>query len=77
MKIFAVRIGTKYGSEYETYLEERLPEYDFHWISVLRESQLDDSKHSNPFELFCFLRWIRYTLSGNNIIFNVANVKFW
>ena len=32
MKIFAVRIGTKYGSEYETYLEERLPEYDFHWI---------------------------------------------
>ena len=32
MKIFAVRIGTKYGPEYETYLEKRLPEYDFHWI---------------------------------------------
>ena len=32
MKIFVVRIGDKYGPEYETYLEERLPEYDFHWI---------------------------------------------
>ena len=32
MKIFCVRIGDKYGPEYETYLEEKLPEYDFHWI---------------------------------------------
>ena len=32
MKILAVRIGEKYGPEYETYLEKKLPEYDFHWI---------------------------------------------
>ncbi len=32
MKIFAVRIGDRYGPEYEKYLEEKLPEYDFVWI---------------------------------------------
>jgi hypothetical protein len=32
MKIFCVRIGNKYGPEYEKYLEDRLPEYDIHWI---------------------------------------------
>jgi len=32
MKIFCVRIGNKYGPEYEEYLEEKLPNYDFHWI---------------------------------------------
>lgn len=32
MKIFAVRIGERYGPEYEKYLEAKLPEYDFHWI---------------------------------------------
>jgi len=32
MKIFCVRIGDKYGPQYEKYLEEKLPEYDFHWI---------------------------------------------
>jgi len=32
MKIFAVRIGDKYGPEYETYLEKKLPEYEWCWI---------------------------------------------
>lgn len=32
MKIVAVRIGEKYGSEYETYLESKLPEYEFIWV---------------------------------------------
>jgi hypothetical protein len=32
MKIFAVRIGNKYGPEYETYLKNKLPEYDLNWI---------------------------------------------
>ena len=32
MKIFAVRIGDRYGPGYEKYLEDRLPEYDFVWI---------------------------------------------
>lgn len=32
MKILAVRIGNKYGPEYETYLEERLKGYDIIWI---------------------------------------------
>lgn len=32
MKIVAVRIGDRYGPEYETYLESKLPEYEFHWI---------------------------------------------
>ena len=32
MKIFAVRIGNRYGHEYEKYLEEKLPEYEFVWI---------------------------------------------
>ena len=32
MKIVAVRIGKKYGPEYEKYLESMLPEYEFIWI---------------------------------------------
>ena len=32
MKIFAVRIGDRYGPEYESYLQSKLPEYDFVWI---------------------------------------------
>ena len=32
MKILAIRIGDRYGPEYETYLEEKLPEYEFIWI---------------------------------------------
>jgi hypothetical protein len=32
MDIVAVRIGDKYGPEYETYLEKKLPEYNFIWI---------------------------------------------
>ena len=32
MKIFAVRIGDRYGPEYEQYLEAKLPEYEFVWI---------------------------------------------
>lgn len=39
MKIFAVRIGERYGPEYETYLQSKLPEYDSHWI---REPIQDD-----------------------------------
>ena len=32
MKILAIRIGDRYGPEYETYLESKLPEYEFIWI---------------------------------------------
>tara|TARA_B100000212_G_scaffold283082_1_gene223210 strand:- start:245 stop:940 length:696 start_codon:yes stop_codon:yes gene_type:complete len=32
MKIIAVRIGDKYGPEYEEYLESKLPEYEFIWV---------------------------------------------
>jgi len=32
MKIIAVRIGDRYGPEYETYLESKLPEYEFIWV---------------------------------------------
>ena len=32
MKIVAVRIGDKYGPEYEKYLESKLPEYEFIWV---------------------------------------------
>jgi len=39
MKIIAVRIGDRYGPEYEKYLESKLPEYEFIWI---REPIRDD-----------------------------------
>lgn len=32
MKIVAVRIGDRYGPEYEEYLENKLPEYEFVWV---------------------------------------------
>lgn len=32
MKIVAVRIGNRYGPEYESYLESKLPEYEFVWV---------------------------------------------
>jgi len=32
MDIIAVRIGDKYGPEYETYLEKKLPEHNLIWI---------------------------------------------
>ena len=32
MKIVAVRIGDRYGPEYEEYLEKKLPEYEFVWV---------------------------------------------
>ena len=39
MKIIAVRIGDRYGPGYETYLDSKLPEYEFIWI---REPIRDD-----------------------------------
>ena len=32
MKIVAVRIGDRYGPEYETYLEGKLPQHEFIWV---------------------------------------------
>ena len=32
MKIIAVRIGEKYGPEYEKYLESKLPQHEFVWV---------------------------------------------
>ena len=32
MKIIAVRIGKKYGIEYEKYLEKKLSQHEFVWI---------------------------------------------
>jgi hypothetical protein len=32
MKIYCVRIGDKYGPEYETYIQDKLKDYDLHFI---------------------------------------------
>ena len=32
MKLVTVRIGEKYGPEYETYLAKKLPDYEFIWV---------------------------------------------
>ena len=32
MKLVTVRIGDKYGPEYERYLENKLPDYEFIWV---------------------------------------------
>ena len=32
MDILAIRIGDKYGPEYEDYLNEKLSKYKIHWI---------------------------------------------
>ena len=32
MKLVTVRIGDKYGPEYERYLESKLPDYEFIWV---------------------------------------------
>ena len=32
MKIVAVRIGDRYGPEYEKYLESKLSEHEFIWV---------------------------------------------
>ena len=32
MKLVTVRIGEKYGPEYETYLEKKLPDYEFIYV---------------------------------------------
>ena len=32
MKLVTVRIGNKYGPEYEKYLEKKLPDYEFIWV---------------------------------------------
>ena len=32
MKIVAIRIGDKYGPEYETYLQKKLPQHEFIWV---------------------------------------------
>ena len=32
MKLVTVRIGEKYGPEYEKYLENKLPDYEFIWV---------------------------------------------
>lgn len=54
MKIFAVRIGNKYGPEYETYLENKLPEYDLNWI---RE----------PFDTRIQLQWNKMSVMNMDI----------
>jgi hypothetical protein len=40
MKIYAVRIGNRYDERYENYLEQKLPEYDFHWIREERDPKI-------------------------------------
>lgn len=54
MRIFCVRIGDKYGHEYEEYLERKLPEYDFTWI---RE----------PFMDGVALQWNKMSVMGMDI----------
>ena len=41
MKIFAVRIGEKYGPEYETYLERKLSKYEIVWIREPYDSRVE------------------------------------
>ena len=41
MKIFAVRIGEKYGLEYETYLERKLSKYEIIWIREPYDSRVE------------------------------------
>lgn len=40
MKIIAVRIGDRYGSEYETYIESKLSNHDIHWIREPLQSNI-------------------------------------
>lgn len=40
MKIIAVRIGERYGPEYETYLESKLPEHEFVWVRKELQSNI-------------------------------------
>ena len=40
MKIIAVRIGDKYGIEYEKYLEKKLPHHEFIWIHEPYHSEI-------------------------------------
>jgi hypothetical protein len=40
MKIYCVRIGERYGPEYEEYLESKLPEYEFVWIREERQRNI-------------------------------------
>lgn len=54
MKIFCVRIGEKYGPEYEEYLERKLPEYDFVWIR-------------KPFMKGVALQWNKMQVMGMDI----------
>jgi hypothetical protein len=44
MKILAVRIGDKYGPEYEEYLERKLPNHEFIWIR-------------KPYDMGVILQW--------------------
>ena len=32
MKVFCLRIGNKYGPEYERYIEKKLEDYDLTWV---------------------------------------------
>ena len=40
MKILVVRIGDKYGPEYEKYLEGKLPQHEFVWIREPYHSEI-------------------------------------
>lgn len=40
MKIFAVRIGERYGEEYEHYIEKKLKDYEVHWIRTPFDSRV-------------------------------------
>lgn len=40
MKIIAVRIGDRYGPEYEAYLESKLPEHEFIWVREPMQSNI-------------------------------------
>ena len=41
MKVFCVRIGDKYGPEYEDYINEKLSMYDVHWIREPFDSRVE------------------------------------
>ena len=47
MKIVAIRIGDRYGLEYEKYLEDKLSDYEFIWIK------------ENLLEMMCYYNGIK------------------
>ena len=69
MKILAVRIGDKYGPEYETYLERKLP-FEFIWV----REPIEDLLLSNVMRpaVAGLSKSLSKSLGSENILVNVV-----